>query len=92
MTTQNEIERKKNIDYVLHAVEVIRPTPLCECNALLLTKTFYYVHQQSNSFFSRKASIVCFNSIPHNGKSAPTLLSSKQSLKTYLFSNVYSPN
>jgi len=39
MTTQNEKERTKNIDYVLHAIEVIRPTPLCECNALLVTET-----------------------------------------------------
>jgi len=54
MTTQNEIERTKNIDYVLHAVEVIRPTPLRECNTLLLTKTFYYVQQQSNSFVDVK--------------------------------------
>jgi len=45
---------------------------------------------------SRKAFCVnapfVFNSLPYNCRSAATLSSFKQFLKTYLFSNVYSPN
>jgi len=35
-----KLNEQKKIYYVLHAIEVIRPTPLCECDAaVLLTKT-----------------------------------------------------
>jgi len=45
----------------------------------------------SRKAFSVNAPFV-FNSIPYNYRSAPTLPYFKQFFKTYLFSNVYSPN
>ena len=45
----------------------------------------------SRKAFSVNASFV-FNSLPYNCRYAPTLSSFKQLLKTYLFSNDYSPN